>query len=263
MALIKCPECGRENVSEHAYNCPNCGYPINRNVITPSTSETVISTSQKANTQKQIIIFIIISIFVTLLCFAFYRASRCKYPGCHNTKLKSSDYCSKHYTKSTYSYSNSGRASSYTAYTTENTTTGNEGAVNKAKSYLKHTAFSYSGLIDQLEYEGFSHSEATYGADHCNADWDEQAVNKAKSYISHTAFSYSGMIEQLEYEGFTESQAKHGADKCGADWYEQAVKKAKSYREHSNNMDGSRLIEQLEYEGFTYDQASYGEKNSK
>lgn len=258
MALIKCPECGRENVSEHAYNCPNCGYPINPNVIKPNTSETVINTSKKTNMQKRIIVFAFISIIIFLLCFAFYKASRCKYPGCHNSRLKSEDYCSKHYYKKTNSYSN------YSSiYTTENITTGNEGAVNKAKSYLKHTAFSYSGLIDQLEYEGFSHSEATYGADHCNADWDEQAVSSAKSYLSHTAFSYSGLIDQLEYEGFTESQAQHGADKCGADWYEQAVKKAKSYREHNNNMDGSRLIEQLEYEGFTYDQASYGEKNSK
>ncbi len=27
MALIKCPECGKE-VSDKAQNCPNCGYPI-------------------------------------------------------------------------------------------------------------------------------------------------------------------------------------------------------------------------------------------
>lgn len=28
MALIKCPECGRENVSDSAESCPNCGYGI-------------------------------------------------------------------------------------------------------------------------------------------------------------------------------------------------------------------------------------------
>ena len=28
MALIKCPECGKENVSEYAEACPNCGFPI-------------------------------------------------------------------------------------------------------------------------------------------------------------------------------------------------------------------------------------------
>ena len=28
MALIKCPECGRENVSSSAESCPSCGYNI-------------------------------------------------------------------------------------------------------------------------------------------------------------------------------------------------------------------------------------------
>ena len=28
MALIKCPECGRENVSDKAEMCPDCGYGI-------------------------------------------------------------------------------------------------------------------------------------------------------------------------------------------------------------------------------------------
>lgn len=28
MALIKCPECGRENVSDSAESCPGCGYPF-------------------------------------------------------------------------------------------------------------------------------------------------------------------------------------------------------------------------------------------
>lgn len=29
MALINCPECGKE-ISDSAMNCPNCGYPINK-----------------------------------------------------------------------------------------------------------------------------------------------------------------------------------------------------------------------------------------
>lgn len=28
MALINCPECNRENVSDSAVSCPNCGYGI-------------------------------------------------------------------------------------------------------------------------------------------------------------------------------------------------------------------------------------------
>lgn len=32
MALIKCPECGRE-VSDKALSCPNCGYPISQDPL--------------------------------------------------------------------------------------------------------------------------------------------------------------------------------------------------------------------------------------
>lgn len=28
MALIKCPECGKENVSDSAISCPECGFAI-------------------------------------------------------------------------------------------------------------------------------------------------------------------------------------------------------------------------------------------
>ena len=32
MALINCPECGKQ-VSDQAKNCPDCGYPINPEII--------------------------------------------------------------------------------------------------------------------------------------------------------------------------------------------------------------------------------------
>lgn len=32
-----------------------------------------------------------------------------------------------------------------------------------AKTYLNTMSFSRSGLIEQLEYEGFTHSQAEYG----------------------------------------------------------------------------------------------------
>ena len=38
-----------------------------------------------------------------------------------------------------------------------------EASRQKAKSYLQLSAFSRSGLIEQLEYEGFMHSQALYG----------------------------------------------------------------------------------------------------
>lgn len=33
MALIKCPECGRENVSDTSTTCPACGYDIKKYVV--------------------------------------------------------------------------------------------------------------------------------------------------------------------------------------------------------------------------------------
>ena len=94
-------------------------------------------------------------------------------------------------------------------------TMGERQALNKALQSLDYSAFSYSGLVEQLEYEGFSHSEATYGADNCGADWNEQAAKKAKQYLDYSSFSRQGLVEQLEYEGFTHSQAEYGVSAVG------------------------------------------------
>ena len=88
-------------------------------------------------------------------------------------------------------------------------------ALRQAKSYLAYTAFSYPGLISQLEYEGYSNADATYGADNSGVDWYEQAAKKAQDYLNYTAFSRGGLISQLEYDGFTQSQAEYGADAVG------------------------------------------------
>lgn len=136
-------------------------------------------------------------------------------------------------------------------------TTGESNALRQANSYLSFMAFSRDGLIDQLEFEGYTSDEAVYAVDNCGANWNEQAVKKAKSYLGTMAFSRSGLIEQLEFEGFAEDEATYGADNCDADWYEQAAKKAKSYLDlMSFSRDG--LIDQLEFDGFTYEEAVYG-----
>lgn len=95
-----------------------------------------------------------------------------------------------------------------------NMTSSQKNALKKAGSYLKSSAFSYSGLIEQLEFEGYSTEDATYAVDHCGADWKEQAVKKAESYLKYSSFSKSGLIDQLEYEGFTHEQAVYGADQA-------------------------------------------------
>lgn len=107
------------------------------------------------------------------------------------------------------SHSGTGGSSTHAA------TTGEKNALRKAADYLDFTAFSYTGLIEQLEYEGYSHSEAVYAADNCGADWYEQAALKAADYLDFMAFSRSDLISQLEYEGFTHDQAVYGAERNG------------------------------------------------
>ncbi|MDY4027897.1 MAG: zinc ribbon domain-containing protein [Butyrivibrio crossotus] len=58
MALIKCPECGKE-VSSSAKSCPNCGHPIS-----PSTEKvvekTVVKEKKKRGCLSTILLFIVI-----------------------------------------------------------------------------------------------------------------------------------------------------------------------------------------------------------
>ena len=90
-----------------------------------------------------------------------------------------------------------------------------ENAIRKAESYLQFSAFSKSGLIDQLEFEGFSTEEASFAVENIKVDWKEQAADKAQSYLDLSGFSRSGLIEQLEFEGFTTEEATYGVDKVG------------------------------------------------
>lgn len=94
-------------------------------------------------------------------------------------------------------------------------TMGQRNALKSAQNYLSFTAFSYDGLIRQLEYEQYSHEDAVYAADNCGADWNEQAAKSAKSYLDFMSFSKDGLIEQLEYDGFTHEQAVYGAEQNG------------------------------------------------
>lgn len=99
--------------------------------------------------------------------------------------------------------------------TPETTTNSRAQALKKAQSYLRSMAFSRSGLIGQLEYDGFSTADATAAVDSLSVDWSAQAVKKAQSYLRSMAFSRSGLIRQLEYEGFSTADAKHAADAVG------------------------------------------------
>lgn len=140
----------------------------------------------------------------------------------HKTPLNSSsdsDNASKNGSTAKTPASDSSSSSKSSSTTTQKSsstkkiTSGMKNALQSAKDYLSVMPFSYSGLVEQLEYEGYSRSEATYAADNCGADWYAQAVKSARNYLDVMAFSRSGLIEQLEYEGYTHDQAVYGVDK--------------------------------------------------
>lgn len=151
-------------------------------------------------------------------------------------------------------YTTASKASSSKTYAM---TTAQKNAVGDAKSYLSFMPFSRTGLIGQLEYEGYSTSNAKFAVDYVAPNWKKQAALSAESYLKYSAFSRAGLIDQLEYEGFTTSQAKYGVDSLGADWYDQAERMAYEYLEYFY-FSWDELYGQLRYEGFTDAQATYG-----
>jgi hypothetical protein len=90
-----------------------------------------------------------------------------------------------------------------------------ENALRAAGNYLDFAAFSRSGLIEQLEFEGYDKADANWAVDELDVDWNEQAAKSAETYLEFSAFSRSGLIDQLEFEGYTTAQATYGADQAG------------------------------------------------
>lgn len=85
----------------------------------------------------------------------------------------------------------------------------------KAEQYLYTMPFSRSGLIEQLQFEGFDKTEATTAVDSITVDWYKQASLKAEQYLQTMPMSKSGLIEQLKFEGFTLAEATYGANSIG------------------------------------------------
>ena len=90
-----------------------------------------------------------------------------------------------------------------------------ENAVKQGESYLDLMGFSRKGLIEQLEFEGYSTKDATFAVVYLSPDWKAEAAEKAESYLDTQAFSRSGLIDQLKFEGFTQAQAEYGVKQAG------------------------------------------------
>jgi TM2 domain-containing membrane protein YozV len=90
-----------------------------------------------------------------------------------------------------------------------------QNAVGKAQSYVQYQAFSRSGLIKQLEFEGYSTEDATFAVDYIAPDWNAQAAAKAKSYLENQSFSRQGLYDQLVFEDFSDAEANAGLAAVG------------------------------------------------
>jgi colicin import membrane protein len=88
-------------------------------------------------------------------------------------------------------------------------------AVRAAENYLRVGPFSESGLIKQLEFEGYSTEDATYAVQNIDVDYNEQAQKSAENYLEISPFSRDGLIQQLEFEGYTSAQAEFGVNSVG------------------------------------------------
>ncbi|HEY7043547.1 MAG TPA: Ltp family lipoprotein [Nocardioidaceae bacterium] len=100
-------------------------------------------------------------------------------------------------------------------------TASQEQAIGAAKDYLDYSAFSRTGLINQLSSkygDGFSKADAIFAVNHIQVDWNEQAVQSAKDYLSMSHFSRVGLIQQLSSkygDGYTVAQATYAANHVG------------------------------------------------
>lgn len=93
-----------------------------------------------------------------------------------------------------------------------------DSAVESARSYLDSSHFSRQSLIDQLEFEGFTSSDAALAADSLAPDWFAEAAEGAQSWIESEYFegTRQDILEILiSIHYFLQEQAEYGATAVG------------------------------------------------
>ncbi|MEO7061776.1 MAG: Ltp family lipoprotein [Lapillicoccus sp.] len=153
---------------------------------------------------------VLTGLVVLMLLFSLFSAARAMSNGSGTAVSPSASTGTASHTTATASPSPTSAADKAAAGTVSQ-----QNAVRSAEGYLDFTAFSRSGLIGQLKFEGFTSADATYAVDTLNIDWNEQAAKSAKSYLEMTSFSHSSLVAQLKFEGFTDQQAEYGVQQAG------------------------------------------------
>ncbi|MDD5589399.1 MAG: Ltp family lipoprotein [Candidatus Nanoarchaeia archaeon] len=98
---------------------------------------------------------------------------------------------------------------------TKEETVAQKNAISAAESYISIMAFSKTGLIKQLKFDGYSKEDAEYAVDKLKINYNKQAEKAAKNYLDLMAFSRTGLIKQLKFDGYTQEQAVHGVNFVG------------------------------------------------
>lgn len=193
MALVKCPECGREKVSDSAEMCPDCGYGIKahydklkqeeneKRLAEEREQQRLIETERQQQLEKKreqwkqetinkyfgspikkiAWTVAVLAIFVVIIATsAAEEAKKCSLSSCNEYKTEGSEYCKEHTCKEEGCYSSKSKYDSY-CYTHE----------------AEHLC-SYSGCesykIDGGEYcyshtceESGCYNQKGYGSDYC------------------------------------------------------------------------------------------------
>lgn len=97
-------------------------------------------------------------------------------------------------------------------------TSGQSNALRAAQNYVDIMPFSKAGLTEQLSSsagDGYSKADATFAAEHVDADWNAEAVEAAESYLEMMPMSMNALVEQLSSSAgskFTKAQARYAAE---------------------------------------------------
>lgn len=88
MALVKCPECGREKVSDTAKSCPDCGFNVKEYFAKSNRQNSVekISNKTKKN-KKKIVLILIICVILAIVGYIIFSIVYEKYHKIDNIAL--------------------------------------------------------------------------------------------------------------------------------------------------------------------------------
>ena len=130
-------------------------------------------------------------------------------------------------------------------------------ALYSSHDIVKMIGCSYPNLLNHLKAEGFSSEEAQFGAEHCDADWNELANLYARYRLNGKGISRLTLIADMSSEGFSEKQISYALENSEADWpHQAAICAANLYYEFHHNYE--ELCAELRMRGFTSDEAIYG-----